>query len=156
MLYNISGEMWENVVNFMFIGQYKYNIDDKGRLVIPTDFRKEIGENVIINKGIEKCITIYRDSDWKDLYKKIVDLSFTKKDNRKFSRYFFSSAFPKKIDSQGRVNLDDVLIEHANIEKECVIIGAGNVIEIWSKKNWEEQETLRIEEFDIISENIDL
>ena len=156
MLYNFSGEKWEKVVNAMFIGQYKYNIDEKGRLVIPSDFRKILGQTVIINKGIEKCITIYQESEWKTISEKITNLAFTKSDNRKFSRYFFSAAFKKDFDSQGRINLDDVLIEHAKIEKECVIVGAGNVIEIWSKTKWEEQEEMRANEFDDISENIDL
>lgn len=140
----------------MFIGQYKYNIDEKGRLVIPSDFRKKLGQSVVINKGIEKCISIYKEDDWESISEKVKNLAFTKSDNRKFSRYFFSSAFSKDIDSQGRINIDLVLLEHAKIEKECVIIGAGNVIEIWSISNWEEQEAKRIEEFDNISENIDL
>ena len=140
----------------MFIGQYKYNIDDKGRLVIPNDFRKKLGQTVIINKGIEKCITIYMESEWKKVSEKITNLAFTKSDNRKFSRYFFSAAFSKDFDSQGRINIDDVLIDHAKIEKECVIVGAGSVIEIWSKSKWEEQEELRAKEFDERTENIDL
>ena len=138
----------------MFIGQYKYNLDEKGRLVIPSDYRKQLGTSVIINKGIEKCITIYKESDWNKLVNDVTSLPFTKSDNRKFSRYFFSSAFSKEIDSQGRINIDSILIEYAKITKECVIVGAGNVLEIWSKEGWDEQEQLRISEYDEISEKI--
>lgn len=137
-----------------FIGQYKYNLDEKGRLVIPSELRKQLGQNVVINKGIEKCITIYKDSDWEEVSKQINNLAFTKSDHRKFSRYFFSAAFSKCIDSSGRINIDQVLLDHAQIEKECLIIGAGNVIEIWSKTLWEQIENARMEEFDDISERI--
>lgn len=139
----------------MFIGQYKYNIDDKGRLVIPNEYRKQLGQTVIINKGIENCITVYKESEWNKLVDTVTSLPFNKSDNRKFSRYFFSSAFSKEIDSQGRVNIDNILLEHAYIKKECVLVGAGNVIEIWSKESWNEQEKLRQNEYDEISEKID-
>lgn len=138
----------------MFFGQYKYNLDEKGRLVIPADFRKQLGQSVVCNKGIENCITVYKESDWNKVVEQLTNLPFNKSDNRKFSRYFFSSAFKKDIDSQGRINIDSPLLSHASISKECVIVGVGNVIEIWSKESWDEQEKLRIEEYDQISEKI--
>ncbi len=138
----------------MFIGQYKYNIDSKGRLVIPANYRNQLGTNVVINKGIENCISIYPMKEWEKQVEKVTSLNFTQKDNRQFNRYFLSSAFDKEIDSQGRINLDECLVKYANITKECVIIGAGNVIEIWSLENWNKLEEQRDSEFDSISEKI--
>ena len=140
----------------MFIGQYRYNVDEKGRIVIPIEFRKQFGGAVIVNKGFERCITIYTTSDWNKAVEKITSLSFTKSANRKFSRYFMSSAFQKEVDNQGRINLDDCLIEHAKITKECVIAGVGNMIEIWSKEEWDIVEANRLDEFDELGEEIDL
>ena len=139
----------------MYMGQYKYNIDEKGRLVVPLDFRKKLGTEVIVNKGIEDCITIYSTTDWQNIVDQISTLSFNRSENRSFNRYFMSSAFEKEIDSQGRINLDSILIEYANIKKECVIIGAGNVIEIWSKERWTEIEAGR-DKLDEISERLSL
>ena len=139
----------------MFIGQYQYNIDDKGRLVIPQEMRKKLGTEIIINKGIENCISVYKLSDWEELVAKISSLPFNRSENRQFNRYFMSSAFQKEIDSQGRVNIDNILIEHAGIKKECVIIGAGSVIEIWSKEKWDIIESGR-DQLDEISERLAL
>ena len=139
----------------MFIGQYQYNIDDKGRLVIPQEMRKKLGTEIIINKSIENCISVYKLSDWEELVAKISSLPFNRSENRQFNRYFMSSAFQKEIDSQGRVNIDNILIEHAGIKKECVIIGAGSVIEIWSKEKWDIIESGR-DQLDEISERLAL
>ena len=139
----------------MFIGQYKYNIDEKGRIVIPNEYRKQLGQTVIINKGIENCSAIYKESEWNKLVEVVTSLPFNKSDNRKFSRYFFSSAFSKEIDGQGRINIDSILLEHACIKKECVLVGCGNAIEIWSKESWESQEKMRQEEYDEISDRIE-
>ena len=139
----------------MFIGQYQYNIDDKGRLVIPQEFRKKLGTEIIINKGIENCISVYKMSDWEKLIEKISELPFNRSENRQFNRYFMSSAFQKEIDSQGRVNIDNILIEHAGIKKECIIIGAGNVIEIWAKDKWDIIESGR-DQLDEICEKLAL
>ena len=147
------GEKW---VIVMFIGQYKYNLDDKGRIVLPSEYRRELGQGVVINKGIENCITLYSLSEWEKQVSKVTNLNFTHKDNRAFNRYFLSSAFNKEIDGQGRIKLEDNLIEYANITKECVIIGAGNMIEIWSLDNWRREEEARDEEFERISESITL
>ncbi|MDD3171673.1 MAG: division/cell wall cluster transcriptional repressor MraZ [Bacilli bacterium] len=140
----------------MFIGQYRYNLDEKGRLVIPQEYRKQLGNELIINKGIEKCITIYKISDWERLVEKITDLPFNQKDNRLFNRYFLANAYQKELDNQGRINIDSDLIKHSEITKECVIIGAGNVIEIWSKEKWDAIDANRSSQLDEISENLKL
>ena len=148
-----SGEKW---VIYMFIGQYKYNLDDKGRIVLPSDYRRQLGSHVVINKGIENCITLYSEAEWEKQVAKVTNLDFTHKDNRAFNRYFLSSAFNKEIDGQGRIKLEDNLVEYAKIVKECVIIGAGNMVEIWSIDNWRRQEEARDESFETISESISL
>lgn len=141
----------------MFIGQYKYNIDDKNRLVIPLDYRKELGTKIVVNKGFEKCITIYPLEVWNEVVEKMNNLAITQSENRKFARFYMSSAFYKEFDSQGRINIDEVLRKYAGItteKKGCVVVGANKVIEIWSQEAWEELELLRDDQFSEISENI--
>lgn len=154
MYYNVGGDKWGKVEVIMFIGQYRYNLDDKGRLVIPQEFRKQLGSELIINKGIETCITIYKLTDWEKLVEKITDLPFNQRENRLFSRYFLANAYQKELDNQGRINIDIDLIKYSEITKECVIIGAGNVIEIWAKDKWEAIDASRSQDLDDISENL--
>ena len=140
----------------MFIGEYQYNLDDKGRLFIPVTYKNEIGAKLIVARGLEKCLYIYTLTEWNSLIAKISDLSFTKKSNREFSRMFLSGAFEYEIDSKGRVNLDSKLLSHAELTKECIILGAGSRIEIWSKEVWDKYYDEHEEIIEEISEELDL
>lgn len=139
----------------MFIGEYHYNIDEKGRLFIPSEMRKDLGVTVIVNRGIEKCLFLYPERAWNDITAKLSKLSFTKRTNREFNRLFLSGAYRRDIDSKGRINIDELLIQYSALTKECVIIGAGERIEIWDKTIWEEYYNKRQALLDEISEEID-
>ncbi len=76
----------------MFMGEHHHNIDEKSRLVIPSNYRSSLGENFIITRGLEKCLYIYTESEWNKIVKKLASLPFTKKDARVFIRSFFSAA----------------------------------------------------------------
>ncbi len=120
----------------MYMGEYHHNIDDKGRLIIPSKFRKELGEKFIITRGIENCLFVYSISDWQKIVEKLETLPFTKKDARSFIRFFLSGATEAEFDKQGRINITTPLTNYANLEKECVVIGSGSRLEIWSLTNW--------------------
>lgn len=139
----------------MFIGEYHFNIDEKGRLFLPSDYRKDLGLEVIVNRGIEKCLYIYPQGAWDVIVGKLTTLSFTKKANREFSRMFLSGAFNKEIDSKGRINIDNILRDYANLKKECVILGVGERIEIWDKEEWVSYYNERQSVLDEISEGIE-
>lgn len=139
----------------MFIGEYQYNLDEKGRLFVPVNYKNEIGAKLIVARGIEKCLYIYTINEWERLISKISDLSFTKKSNREFSRMFLSGAYEYEIDSKGRINLDARLLSHAELKKECIILGAGSRIEIWSKEVWEKYYQEHEEIIEEISEELD-
>lgn len=140
----------------MFIGEYRYNLDEKGRLAIPNDFRQKLGDKIIISRGIEQCLFVYSLEDWNKLVDKISKLSFTKKSHREFSRMFLSGAYQKDIDSKGRTNIDNNLLSYAGLVKECVIIGVGERIEIWDKEKWDNYYLDHQNILDEISEEIDL
>lgn len=143
-------------MNFLFIGEYQYNLDDKGRLFIPTDFRNLLRDKLIVSRGIENCLFIYTQEDWNKLVEKISALSFTKKSHREFSRMFLSGAFLKEIDSKGRINIDKNLLDYGSLTKECIIIGVGNRIEVWDKETWQNYYSEHQPILDAISEEIDL
>ena len=121
---------------YMFIGEYHHSIDDKGRLIIPSKFREELGNNFIITRGIENCLFVYSLDSWNEIVRKIESLPFTKKDARTFARFFLSGASEAEFDKQGRINITSPLISYANITKECVVIGTGDRLEIWSEESW--------------------
>lgn len=116
----------------MLIGEYHHNIDDKGRLTIPSKFREEIGEKFIVTRGLDNCLFVYSLVEWEKIVSKLKTLPFTKKDARTFMRFFLSGATLCEFDKQGRINLANSLISYAEIQKECAIIGVNDRLEIWA------------------------
>lgn len=122
----------------MFMGEFHHSIDEKGRLIVPSKFREELGEKFIITRGIENCLFVYPIENWNKITQKLETLPFTKKDARQFIRFFLSGATTAEFDKQGRVNITTPLISYAKLQKECVIIGTGDRLEIWSSENWDD------------------
>ena len=120
----------------MFMGEYHHNIDEKNRLIIPSKFRDDLGDSFVVTRGIENCLFVYPKEEWEKIVNKLTDIPFTKKDARVFMRFFLSGATTSELDKQGRVNITSPLIDYANINKECVIIGAGDRLEIWALEAW--------------------
>ena len=138
----------------MFMGEYHHNIDDKNRLVIPSNYRSSLGETFIVTRGLEKCLYIYTQSEWQKIVDKLANLPFTKKDARIFIRSFFSAAASCNLDRQGRINITSQQAIYADLTKECVIIGANDRIEIWSKDNWDKFNTGYSESLEAVAENL--
>ena len=120
----------------MLMGEFHHNIDDKARLVMPSKFRLELGDEFIITRGLEGCLFIYSKDEWNLLVNKLKMLPFTKKDARAFLRFFLSSATECTFDKQGRITVPSPLVNYASLEKECVIIGVNDRLEIWSESSF--------------------
>ena len=120
----------------MLMGEYHHNIDDKGRLTIPSKFREDLGDKFVITRGLENCLFAYSEDDFKRIVERLEQIPFTKKDARQFMRFFLSGATLVEFDKQGRINITAPLINYANLIKECVVIGTGDRLEIWSSDNW--------------------
>jgi len=120
----------------MFIGEYQHSIDAKGRVIVPSKFRDELGCRFILTKGLDNCLFIFSQEEWKKFEDKLTNLPVASKDARAFVRYFFSSAVECEIDKQGRMTIPQNLKEHAKIEREVVTIGVMSRVEIWSKPQW--------------------
>ncbi|WP_020155624.1 division/cell wall cluster transcriptional repressor MraZ [Caldibacillus debilis] len=138
----------------MFMGEYRHSIDAKGRIIIPAKFRENLGDTFVLTRGLDQCLFGYPMDEWKTIEEKIKSLPLTKKDARAFSRFFFSGATECEIDKQGRVNIPATLIQYAKLEKECVVLGVSNRIEIWSKEIWEEYFNDSEQSFSEIAENL--
>lgn len=133
MVYGVK--MWVKVGDSMFMGEYHHTIDDKGRLTIPSKIRYELGEQFVLTRGLDGCLFIYKIETWNALISKYQNLPNVK-DARNFMRFFLSGANNGEFDKQGRINISTPLIKYAEIQKECVIIGVGDHLEIWSKARW--------------------
>ena len=120
----------------MLMGEFHHNLDDKGRIIIPSRLREELGENIIVTRGLENCLFIYSENEWAKVVSKLKTLPFTKKDARSFTRMFLSGATNAEFDKQGRIKIAIPLLEYAELQKECVIIGVNDRLEIWSKERW--------------------
>ncbi len=136
------------------MGEYHHNIDEKGRIVIPTKFREILQSEFVIVRGLEKCLYVYSMKDWQNLVEKLNTLSFTKKDARTFIRSFFSGATVCEFDRQGRTSIASSLVSYAGLSKECVIIGANDRMEIWDKDTWEQYLSTFEEQLSDIAENL--
>lgn len=141
-------------VIIMFMGEYHHNIDVKGRLIVPAKFRDLLGETFVLTRGLDQCLFGYPLDEWKLIEEKLKGLPLTKKDARAFTRFFFSGATECEIDKQGRINIATPLTQYAKLEKECVVLGVSNRIEIWSKDIWEEYFAESEESFAEIAENM--
>lgn len=120
----------------MFMGEYHHTIDDKGRIIIPSKIRYDLGEEFIITRGLDKCLFIYPKDEWNNIISKYKDLPNTK-DARNFMRFFLSGATLCSFDKQGRINIPIPLTAYAGLIKECVIIGVDDRLEIWAKDQFE-------------------
>ena len=146
-----SGEKWGII---MLMGEFHHTIDEKDRIIIPSKFREELGNNFIITRGLEECLFIYSMENWNKITSKLNSLPFTKRDARSFTRFFLSGATAAEFDKQGRINITSPLVSYAELKKECVIIGVGDRLEIWSSEKWNNFYEENKENLSNIAENI--
>ncbi|SEK30305.1 MraZ protein [Carnobacterium iners] len=138
----------------MLMGEYKHNIDAKGRLIMPAKFRNDLGTTFILTRGLDGCLFGYPKNEWSVLEEKLKQLPLAKKEARAFTRFFYSAATECELDKQGRINIPQTLREYADLDKACHIIGVSDRIEIWSEKKWINFSAEAEESFDEIAENM--
>ena len=121
----------------MFIGEYIHSIDNKKRLAIPARFRKELGEKTILTRGLDNCLFLYPEEEWKNLAQKLSQLSMGQVSARSFTRLILSGAVEVEFDNLGRILIPDYLKNYAGLKKKIVVAGVLNRLEIWDQENWE-------------------
>lgn len=121
----------------MLMGEYLHTIDNKGRIILPAKFREELGDEFIVTKGLDNCLFVYGKQEWAILEEKLKRLPMAKPEARAFVRFFFAGAAELGCDKQGRVLLPNNLREYASLDKDVVVIGVSNRIEIWDSEAWE-------------------
>ncbi|MDD5730184.1 MAG: division/cell wall cluster transcriptional repressor MraZ [Candidatus Omnitrophica bacterium] len=126
----------------MFYGEFSHSIDRKGRLILPSKFREVAKANFIekffVTRGLDKCLFMFSEEEWRAQEQKFKAVSFTKQESRVFNRLYFSGAVEIFPDRQGRILLAQYLKDYAEIRKDVMVVGISNRIEIWAKDKWEE------------------
>lgn len=120
----------------MFMGEYNHTIDAKGRLIVPSKFREQLGNEFVVTKGLDGCLFVYSNEEWQRIETSFREKPLTSKEARKFSRFFFAGAAVCEVDKQGRILLPANLREYAGIDKDVVSVGVLSRVEIWSKERW--------------------
>ena len=137
----------------MFMGEYNHTVDVKGRLIVPSKFRDQLGDEFVVTKGLDGCLFVYTLDEWHNIEEKFRNISMTSKDARKFARFFFAGAASCEVDKQGRILLPQILREYADLKKEVVVVGVLSRVEIWDKDRWLEN-TYDEEEMEDIAEHM--
>lgn len=148
-----NGRKWVKVGDFMFMGEYHYTIDEKGRITIPSKLRENLSNEFIVTRGLDKCLFIYTKEEWNNIIIKYKELPNTR-DARNFMRFLMSGANVSECDKMGRIKLMNPLIDYAGIKKECVIIGVSDHIEIWDKSQWNELLTTNFDKLESVADNL--
>ena len=129
----------------MFRGRYEHTVTNTGRVSIPSRFREvcrdKYGEETFVITNFDQCLVAYPMKEWNEIETKISELPQFRQDVTAFMRYLMGGAVDCPVDSQGRVLIPQSLRNHANINKEVVMIGMLKKIEIWAKETWDEQES---------------
>ena len=120
----------------MFYNQYNHSVDAKGRIIMPTKYREELGETFVITRGFDESLYVFPMAEWEAFSAKIISLSLANKNARKLNRHFIGGAVDCQIDKQGRVLIPQQLREFAKLDGEVTISGAGNKLEITATQSW--------------------
>lgn len=125
----------------MFTGEYHHSIDAKGRLIVPSKFREQLGNEFVVTKGLDGCLFVYSNEEWQRIENSFREKPLTSAEARKFMRFFFAGAANCEVDKQGRILLPANLREYAGIDKDVVSAGVLSRVEIWSEEKWQNANT---------------
>ena len=120
----------------VFLGEYRHSLDAKKRLIVPARFRELLSDTFYITRGLDGCLAGYTQESWNEQMAQLAKLPSTSRKARQYVRSITSKAMECRLDSQGRLQLPQYLIELAGIEKACVIVGVSDHFEIWSEERW--------------------
>ncbi|MDD3773835.1 MAG: division/cell wall cluster transcriptional repressor MraZ [Patescibacteria group bacterium] len=121
----------------MFIGEFRHNLDEKGRLAIPAKFRNKLAEGCVVTRGVDNCLEIYPSDIWQKKASKLASLPISQKDARAYVRLTLSGAMQLDLDKQGRVTLPDYLRRYGKINKKSVVVGLYDHLEVWEENEWD-------------------
>lgn len=138
----------------MLIGEYTHTLDPKKRLSLPAKWREELGRMLIVTRGLDNCLFVYPQSEWRKITEKIGQLPLGQADTRSFNRFFLSGAVEVGVDSVGRILVPDFLKEFAKLDSKVVLAGIHDRVEIWDEQRWMEYKTQIEAKADALAEKL--
>jgi len=120
----------------MFIGEYQYSLDDKGRLALPTKFRQSLSKGAVVTRGLDGCLWLFTKDEWKNLAEKLVKMPISQANSRAFSRLMLAGAMDVSLDKLGRIIIPEYLRQYAGFSKKVVMAGLYSRLEIWDEDKW--------------------
>ncbi len=140
------------------IGEFVCRLDQKGRVILPANLKKQISPEAkdmfVINRGFENCLVLYPMNEWKTISAEINELNLYNRKNRNFARYFYRGATELTLDASNRLLLPKTLMNYAGIGKELILFAFSNRIEVWSKDKYEQLMTDEPEDFAALAEEV--
>ena len=130
----------------MFLGEFEYKIDEKGRVPIPPRFRKDLVEGVVLRPGLDTCIAGYGLAEWAKEAERITSATMSASKRRRLGRAMFATAYNLTLDGQGRISLPPALRQYAQVGDELIVVGVDTYFELWNKELWEAERTLSLEQ----------
>jgi MraZ protein len=121
----------------MLLGEFEHTIDDKNRLTLPAKFREQLAEGVVVTRGMDGCLYAYPRTDWMDRFQsRVGGLDPLSREGRKLQRHFFSGAAEAEVDKQGRIMIPAPLLRYAGLQRDVVVAGVHDHLEIWDRETW--------------------
>lgn len=136
------------------MGEYRHQLDDKGRLIVPARFREELGSPFVATRGLDRCLFAFPAAEWSKLEEKLRALPLTQSDARAFVRLVMAGAAPVEVDRAGRALLPPHLRQYAGLQKDVVVLGVGSRVEIWDQGAWDEYAARAQSAYEAIAEKI--
>ena len=141
-------------VENLFIGEYRHQLDEKGRLAIPAKFRGSLKKGAVVTKGLEGCLFVYTPDEWKTLTAKLKAMPISSASARAFNRQLLAGAMLVELDSQGRINLPKYLIDFAALKAMTVVAGLMDRLEIWNTTPWESYQKKTDKDYETLAEQL--
>ncbi len=138
----------------MFIGEYKHNLDDKGRLAIPTKFRADLSKGAVVTRGLDTSLFLFPKEEWDKLAEKLASLPLGQSNSRAFARLMLAGAMDVEVDKQGRVMLPEYLRVYAGLQKSVVIAGLYTRLELWDETSWNAYKSKMEEDAESVAEQL--
>lgn len=142
-----------------FSSEYECKLDAKGRMMLPARIKSALPQEleaeeikVTIKRGFEPCLTLYPQTEWDKIFQRVVALDEFNREQRNFQRTFLRGCTEIELDKTGRFLIPKTMLRYANIEKEAILVGMGNRIEIWNPDTYEEFLIQDEEEFSEMAE----
>lgn len=138
----------------MFIGEYEHSLDEKNRVSLPKNFRKDLGKKVVMTRGLDNCLFVYSRANWEKVAARLQELSFAQADTRGFNRFILSGAAEVEVDGAGRILVPEHQKQFAGLKKTIVFAGVNDRVEVWDSAKWQTYKARIEKQADVLAEKL--